>query len=62
MVERGELVERRELRICPVRDIICPHGMACPYTAGWNCTDPALRGRNGYHEPGRALLKAGETQ
>ena len=25
------------VRVCPLRDATCPHGMACPYTDGWNC-------------------------
>jgi hypothetical protein len=25
------------IRVCPMRDAICPHGMSCPYTDGYDC-------------------------
>lgn len=25
------------LRVCPMRDAICPYGMACRFTDGYNC-------------------------
>lgn len=25
------------MRVCPMRDATCPHGMSCPYVDGYNC-------------------------
>lgn len=25
------------LRVCPMRDATCPHGMSCPYVDGYTC-------------------------
>lgn len=33
------------IRVCPMRDRVCPHGIKCPYVDGYNCTDPELRFR-----------------
>ncbi len=31
------------LRICPIRDAVCPHGLDCPYSKDWDCDIKASR-------------------
>lgn len=37
-----DYAEPAAVRVCPRRDATCPHGMACPYNKGWDCSDPAF--------------------
>ena len=50
--EKGKLGPGGEMRVCPPRDAICPHGFYCPFNKGWNCD----------MEASRAILRAKEDR
>lgn len=37
-----KIISETTVRICPVRDFPCPHGMGCPYVSGYDCSDPVF--------------------
>lgn len=42
-VEAAPVFEPGTVRVCPVRDATCPHGLNCPYSEGWGCKPEGLR-------------------
>jgi hypothetical protein len=54
MGKRGESIEDTKIRICPMRDGPCPHGMTCPFVGdgpfGYPCKEGWQAGRRALSE------------